>query len=104
MLIDFDLRINYVKLGFQPFLAGRPGRFRQNRVCLFPADYKDSPDDRPAYCSNPQEASYKKKLVSIDGRDCLLPSVGTPCVNSWTGFFSASYFDFFLQVQDGESS
>ena len=46
-------------------------------VCLFPADYKDS----PVGLLDPQEAG-KKKHVSIDGRDCLLPSVGTACVNS----------------------
>ena len=47
-------------------------------VCLFPTDYKDS----PSRLLDRQEAKSKKKHVGIDGRDRLLPSVGTSCVNS----------------------
>ena len=80
MLIDFDPRIKYVKPLLQPLPAWlQTGQIPAKQGLLVSRGLQGFPAARPLL--DLQEAT-QKKLVSIDGRDCLLPSVGTLCVNS----------------------
>ena len=76
MLIDFDPRIKYVKPLLQPLPAWlQTGQIPAKQGLLVISGLQGFPRYSAALLDL-QEAS-QKKLVSIDGRDRLLPPVGT---------------------------